>query len=281
MDLRNSQHRFRLVLGFLFFTFCICLIWIKREIFKLSLTTANYQSPDAYLAQTLNLEAKGYIIYDLNKEKAVRTENATTIFALASLSKVIIIGAYLDYKKTHKENIDQDGYAYIQKILVESDNEAIEDLNKRFEEKNSVSLMTLAMRLGDKLGFANELNFTNPSGLDIDEVQASNFGTPRAVAATYSYLYKNYPEVFQKTKFYNSESEGETLVNTNPTAEETFGILSSKTGYTDVAGGNLAVTVTPAPGSEFLLIVFGSSKEGRFKDIQKLNTILPVILKIQ
>ena len=281
MDLRNSQHRFRLVLGFLFFIFCLCLIWINRERFRLTLATANYRSPDAHLAQTLNLEGKGYIIYDLHNQKIVRAENATSTFALASLSKVIIIGAYLDYKRSHNETIDQDGYAYIQKILVESDNEAIEDLNKRFEEKNSISLMVLTMQLGDRLGFPNELKFTNSSGLDIDEVQASNFGTPRAVAAVYGYLYKNYPEVFQKTKFDKSVSEGETLVNTNPTTEETFGILSSKTGYTDVAGGNLAVTVTPAPGSEFLLVVFGSSKEGRFKDIQKLNTILPIILKIQ
>jgi D-alanyl-D-alanine carboxypeptidase len=254
---------------------------INRERFRLSVATANYQSPDAHLSQTLDLEAKSYIIYDLNNQKIVRAENATSTFALASLSKVIIIGAYLDYKKLHNETIDTDGYAYIEKILVESDNEAIEDLNKRFEEKNGMSLMILAMQLADKLGFPNEFKFTNPSGLDIDEVQASNFGTPRAVATVYSYLYKNYPEVFQKTKFNKSVSGGETLINTNHTIEETFGILSSKTGYTDVAGGNLAVTVTPAPGSEFLLIVFGSSKEGRFKDIQKLNTILPVILKIQ
>lgn len=281
MNLKNPHHRFQLTLGLVFFFFCLCLIWISRERFRLSLVTTQYTSPDAHLAQTLHLEAKGYIIYNLHSEKIVRAENATSTFALASLSKVIIIGAYLDYKETHNEPIDADGYAYIQKILVESDNEAIEDLNKRFAEKNNTSLMTLAMQLGDTLGFPHELTFTNASGLDMDEVQASNFGTPRAVAAVYSYLYKNYPEVFQKTKFDKSIGGGEKLVNTNPTTEETFGILSSKTGYTDVAGGNLAVTVTPAPGAEYLLIVFGSSKEGRFRDIQKLNTILPVLLKIQ
>lgn len=281
MNLKNPHHRFRLAVGLVFLLCCVCLVWINRERFRLSLETAQYKSPDAHLAQTLNLEAKGYIVYDLHNEKIVRAENATSTFALASLSKVIIIGAYLDYKKSHNEPIDTDSYAYIQKILVESDNEAIDDLNKRFEEKNNVSLMTLAVKLGDKLGFPHELTFANPSGLDIDEVQASNFGTPRAVAAVYSYLYKNYPEVFQKTKFDKSVGGNETLMNTNPTAEETFGILSSKTGYTDVAGGNLAVTVAPAPDSEFLLIVFGSSKEGRFRDIQKLNTVLPVLLKIQ
>lgn len=278
---KYPHHYFYAWLAVIVFLAFLLAVFISRERFAIFRNTENYISPDARLAQTVDLQAKGYIIYNLTDDQAVRSEATTTSFALASLSKVIIIGAYLDYKKNHNEQIDQDGYAYIQKILVESDNVAIEDLNKRFQEKNGISLMQLGMDLSSGLGYPNEIILNNPSGLDFDEVHASNFGTPRAVAKLYSYLYKNYPEVFQTTKFSKSSNGTETLTNTNQTADQTFGILSSKTGYTDVAGGNLAVTVTPAPGEEYLLVVFDSSKQGRFSDIQKLNNLLPILLKIQ
>lgn len=276
----STEKIFFITIGFFVFLILIAFLFARKAELQLFDLTKMYVSPDTRLSQTINIEAKGYVIYDLNSEKILKSENATTSFALASLSKVIIIGAYLDYKSAHNEAIDADGYAYIQKILVESDNVAIEDLNKRFVDKNGVSLIQLGMELSTRLGYPNEIILTNPSGLDIDESRASNFGTPRAVAALYSYLYKTYPNVFQKTKFAEVNNGEENLINTNKTSDQTFGILSSKTGFTDVAGGNLAVTVAPAPGSEYLLIVFKSSKQGRFADIQKLNTLLPVLLKI-
>jgi D-alanyl-D-alanine carboxypeptidase len=170
----------------------------------------------------------------------------------------------------------------VEKILVESKNEDLESLGRSFEQKFGTSLLEITRQFIKKVGVADgTMTFNNLTGLDFDEVEASNFGTALAVAQMYTYVYQNYKDVFEKTKFSNTQasSSGEILINTNPTADKTFGLVSSKTGYTDLAGGNLSVLVSPAPGSEYLLIVFGSTKSGRFEDIRKLNAILPKLLE--
>jgi D-alanyl-D-alanine carboxypeptidase len=48
------------------------------------------------------------------------------------------------------------------------------------------------------------------------------------------------------------------------------GIAASKTGYTDLAGGNLAVIFEIAPMHPIAISVLGSSTAGRFADVRKL-----------
>ena len=64
------------------------------------------------------------------------------------------------------------------------------------------------------------------------------------------------------------------IPNTNQSIEELFGAEGSKTGFTDIAGGNLGVIVDITVGHPVVLVVLGSSREGRFKDIATLYTAL-------
>jgi D-alanyl-D-alanine carboxypeptidase len=58
--------------------------------------------------------------------------------------------------------------------------------------------------------------------------------------------------------------------NTNIIAKTVPGLLASKTGYTDLAGGNLAIAFDAGLAHPVIVVVLGSSQEGRFTDVEKL-----------
>jgi D-alanyl-D-alanine carboxypeptidase len=69
------------------------------------------------------------------------------------------------------------------------------------------------------------------------------------------------------------------LPNTNQDINSYFGAEVSKTGYTDDAGGNLAVIVDVTLGHPVAIVVLGSTREGRFADVKKLYNALLHSLK--
>jgi D-alanyl-D-alanine carboxypeptidase len=58
--------------------------------------------------------------------------------------------------------------------------------------------------------------------------------------------------------------------NTNEALEHLPGLIASKTGYTDLAGGNLAIVFDKGIGHHFVAVVLGSSRQGRFSDMRAL-----------
>jgi D-alanyl-D-alanine carboxypeptidase len=47
-------------------------------------------------------------------------------------------------------------------------------------------------------------------------------------------------------------------------------LIASKTGFTDLAGGNLAVIFDAGFEYPIIVVVLGSSQTGRFTDVEKL-----------
>ncbi len=58
--------------------------------------------------------------------------------------------------------------------------------------------------------------------------------------------------------------------NTNHEVATTEGILLSKTGYTDLAGGNLVVVFDASIEHPIAVVVLGSTEKDRFTDVDKL-----------
>jgi D-alanyl-D-alanine carboxypeptidase len=48
------------------------------------------------------------------------------------------------------------------------------------------------------------------------------------------------------------------------------GLLLSKTGYTDLAGGNLVIVFDVGIGHPVAIVVLGSTRDARFTDVEKL-----------
>jgi D-alanyl-D-alanine carboxypeptidase (penicillin-binding protein 5/6) len=117
--------------------------------------------------------------------------------------------------------------------------------------------------------------FSNESGLDIDSLTGGAYGSARDMGMLFEYVFKKHPELFTPTTYAKLDVSSENnivhhVVNTNAGVEHIAGFIGSKTGYTDLAGGNLVVVVDIGIDHPIVIAVLGSTRDGRFTDVAKL-----------
>jgi D-alanyl-D-alanine carboxypeptidase (penicillin-binding protein 5/6) len=121
----------------------------------------------------------------------------------------------------------------------------------------------------------NDTAFTNPTGLDEVGGSYGGEGTASDMAKITAYAWEYFPEILTDSaelqRTYISE-DGFTheAKNTNKQVYSYTGLLGSKTGYTDYAGGNLAVVYDAGLDHPIVIVVLGSTLEGRFTDVKAL-----------
>ena len=125
-----------------------------------------------------------------------------------------------------------------------------------------------------KLGLA-QTYFLNESGLDESASISGGYGSARDIGTLLSYVLQSHPNLMEATA-YNSvsiqSSDGvHTTQNTNKALDRIPGIVASKTGFTDLAGGNLAIALEAGPLRPIIVVVLGSTEEGRFDDVANLT----------
>ncbi len=126
---------------------------------------------------------------------------------------------------------------------------------------------------------ANRLNlrnmhFNNESGLDSTANQGGSYGSARDVAKLMAYTLINHPEILKETTktktTISSLEKTREAINTNPFVDTIPGIIGSKTGFTDIAGGNLVVAFDAGFNQPVVVVVLGSTPESRFTDVDTL-----------
>jgi len=117
------------------------------------------------------------------------------------------------------------------------------------------------------------MNFHNATGLDISTTESGAYGSAEdlmniAKATIDSELWQ-FGEI---TEVQSKEGFIHPLHPTNLLKSEITGLIGGKTGFTDLAGGNLLVIVQyPYPGGHLYgIVVLGSSEKGRFEDVKKI-----------
>lgn len=140
-----------------------------------------------------------------------------------------------------------------------------------------------------------QTQFFNESGLDISGRQndliansgaqaglpaialatAGGYGSAHDVALLFAELWNTYPETIEITarkdaRIVSQDDIAHILPNTNEIVGTISGLVASKTGYTDLAGGNLAIIFDRGIGDPVVVVVLGSTYKGRFDDIEKL-----------
>lgn len=227
---------------------------------------------------TEKIQAKSYIIYDIRNQKTIRGQNASTPLPIASLTKVITVGTFLEMAKQNKIELREETKIRIKKALIQSSNQDADSLGYIYKNSFGTDLLADSNKFIESLGIV-DLKITNLTGLDNYDGTASNIGSAESIAKVFAYVYEHNRDVFEYTKFEEVEGDFGKIKNTNQGIEKTFGIIASKTGYTLEAGGNLGVIVSPEPGSSYVIVVMNSTKEGRFEDVSKIVKLLPIILK--
>lgn len=258
---------------------------------------ANLQKLDPFT--TVMLQAKAAFVWDVRKQKVLFAKNATDILPLASITKIMTADVASELlSPTTTISISKSDLA------VEGDNGLLLDERWSF---NKLLDFTLAVssndgatavanaaspnfvdRMNQKaqiLGF-NSLHFFNPTGLDETTTQSGGYGSAADIARLFSYTLENFPQVFNATKYSKFTTTSidnikHTAVNTDEEIDNIPGIIGSKTGFTDLAGGNLAVIYDASINYPVVVVVLGSTYDGRFSDVTALIQAANQTLSLQ
>ena len=259
------------------------------------------------------LASKAFAIYDVDKAEFVYKVNAEASMPLASLAKVMSAIIVLENVPVDhvfvidKESLGQIGDngllvgerwgrdELLKFSLVVSSNDAMRDIaietgaliDPTSSDPRQVFIDAMNKRAGE-LGIRGA-EFFNESGLDLEEentgdtesvepVKNGAYASARAMSKLFAYAVSTYPDIFAATSkvefLVSSKDKDHVGKNTNPLAEDIPGLAASKTGFTDISGGNLAVALKDENGSSKIVVVLGSTFDQRFSDIKALSGAL-------
>lgn len=240
----------------------------------------------------LRLSGRAAIVVDLSNGRTLYSQNADAQLPLASLTKILTIygaqGVLTSGSPVviSSSSLAQDGeygltegetfaYADIARLaLVASSNDAaaaIAEAAGAARGQSSSEFMASAVRSAG----LTHTQVSNGTGLDIDTTQAGAYGTARDIAKLVDEFLRMAPELAKATTkrsvtAHSTAGVAHSLPNTNPDVVSMPGILLSKTGYTDLAGGNLAVVFDAGIGHPVAIVVLGSTRDARFTDVENL-----------
>jgi D-alanyl-D-alanine carboxypeptidase len=247
---------------------------------------------DLSVFSNVPIEGKAYLVYDLENHAIIASRNETSVLPLASLTKVMTaVTAILHHPREtkiiiRKESLD----GGLDLGLKNNQSWTLKELLKYtlvFSSNDGAQI--IADSLGGRDVFVEQMNqdaktlglnlhFTSPAGLDLHG-NVGGTGSALDVAKLISFARILVPDIFDATTHPRATVVASTgrisgVPNTNQETENLPGIEASKTGFTDLAGGNLAVVVDLTVGHPVAIIVLGSTREGRFRDVDTLYKAL-------
>lgn len=247
--------------------------------------------------EEVKVRAKAAYVYDVKAKQVLYAKEENTPLPLASITKLMT--ALLAHELvSEKESATVSARAVSQEGssgLVEGESLTIKELNKlALISSSNDAAFALGANVGKLLGDddpsaqfvegmnirAEELNlktlnFKNTTGLDISPSEAGAVGSAKDVSLLMEYILLNYPEILDPTKLgaarvYNAEGEYHDMENTNEVLYAIPNLLGSKTGYTDLAGGNLTIVFDAGLNRPIIVTVLGSTRDERFSDVLRL-----------
>lgn len=254
------------------------------------IATTTQVAPNAFMG--INLTGQAAIVYDLTTGQTLYAENAERQLPLASLTKLLTVyagatmlgqGAQISISSTSLA-AEGDNNFYAGEIftfselarfaLVGSSNDAAEAIAEAVAARRATTLRDSLAAAAGSAGLAKTYA-VNGSGLDISTAASGGYGSARDMAVLAGALVKASPRLAEATTqgsvtIRSVAGEAHSLPNTNQGAASVPGIMLSKTGFTDLAGGNLAVVVDVGIGHPVAIVVLGSTREGRFQDVNRL-----------
>src|SRR3989344_1918920 len=245
----------------------------------------------------LSLRADAVYVWDVIGQRALYEENPDKVLPLASITKLMT--ALVAYELVPDDTpVTISRAAAAQQSggsLMAGETFAVKELADfaLISSYNSAAY-TLAGSVGELLGEgdamaqfiaamniqADELNlktleYKNPTGLDISTTEAGAVGSARDTSFLMEYILLNYPEILtptitEHTRLYNTAGDFHEAFNTNTILADIPNLLGSKTGYTDLAGGNLTIAFDAGFNRPIIVTVLGSTHSERFSDVKKI-----------
>ncbi|MDP3763417.1 MAG: hypothetical protein Q8Q92_02035 [bacterium] len=289
---------------FIILTVTLSFLFTISFIFDSRIQRKNNSVPTEIASKLLlsvSLKAKAAYVYDIRTKTILFSKNENVRLPLASLAKIMSALVAEDLSPLYGI-VTVSGEA----LQAEGDSGLYKDEQWSLENLLNFSLITssndgmraVALAVGalskadatpkeiindfvtEMNQKAQELNlkntyFWNETGLDESDVKGGAYGTVRDMSVLSEYILIHHPELFRATRqaamTLQSLNNREHLAeNTNSIIAEIPGLLASKTGFTDIAGGNLVVIFDPELGRPIIISILSSTEEGRFEDTRAL-----------
>jgi D-alanyl-D-alanine carboxypeptidase len=247
------------------------------------------------LSANISLIGKAAIVYDLTNGQTLYAQNAYTPLPLASITKLLTVYAASNVLQPNSVvtmtpfALAQDGNAadvgfrdgetfnfedIARLTLAASSNvgaEAIAEAADSAENTDTASLLSTAAQ---QAGLA-QTQALNATGLDNGATVSGSYGSAHDVAVLAGELLKKDPQIAAATtqssiSITSLEGTPHSFANTNVYLRKYPGLLLSKTGYTDRAGGNLVIVSDLGTNHPVAIVVLGATKNGRFTDVSQL-----------
>jgi D-alanyl-D-alanine carboxypeptidase len=244
----------------------------------------------------VQVRAKAAYVWDVNRGEALYAKNEDAVLPLASITKLMTsllafeLASADTTTRLSSRAARQEGSS-----LIEGEQFTLDELNRLALVSSSNSAAyelsaSVGALLGDRdpsaqfvegmnikaeeLGFKT-LSFKNPTGLDVSLTEPGAVGSAKEVSLLMESILKEYPELLEATtrggaRIYNSQGEYHDVENTNEVLYAIPNLIGSKTGYTDLAGGNLTIAFDAGMNRPVIITVLGSTREERFSDVLRL-----------
>ena len=243
----------------------------------------------------VTLTGASILVQDIVSGAILYEKNSTAELPLASLTK-IMTGMVAQEVLTPETRIrlspevlategDQGLFIYeeltvedlIDFMLVASSNDAARALGDAIEQATGETITDIMNRKAREIGLRTT-RFLNETGLDVEEaLEGGAYGSARDVGMLLEYVTETHPDLLVSTReqdlaILSSFGISHTAQNTNILVHDIPWLIGAKTGFTDLAGGNLAVVFDAGLNKPIVAVVLGSTREGRFEDMEVLVT---------
>lgn len=240
---------------------------------------------------SLNLEAKAFVVWDVINKREIFSKNSDLALPLASLTKVMTAVTVSKHLPDQEKVLIKENYLapegdsgllvgdfWNQKdlqdfTLLTSSNDGAYALAAVSEVSNEIDseeeFIQKMNELAIEMGLLNS-KFLNTHGLDKSIDRGGAYGSAKDMALLFEYAMRNIPDLLEATRYKSLTFQSNTMTyqanNTNTHVDEIPGLIASKTGFTDLAGGNLVIAFNAGLDRPIIVSVLGSSREGRFND---------------
>jgi D-alanyl-D-alanine carboxypeptidase len=241
----------------------------------------------------VRVSAKAAYVYDVRTGKPLFAKNEEVQLPLASLTKLMTALIALEQLggdaevAIGKKSIQVEGDSgfkpgerwnikkLIEYTLITSSNDGAHAIAAAAGAMGESAFAEHMSERSRALGMT-QTYFINATGLDQGNA-SGGYGSARDVATLLAHILRTHPEVLDGTTeekiALKSASKVHTAKNTNQTVGEVPGLIGSKTGFTDLAGGNLAIIFDAGLNHPVVAVVLGSTSDGRFEDILTLSAL--------
>ena len=252
---------------------------------------------------SIKINAKAAYVYDVRNQKVLFEKNSKERLPLASVTKVMTAVVASDIAPMDQiititpEAIRAEGDSGLSAgerwtlrnlldfSLTSSSNDGAKAIaiglgahtttnpNVETAENDFINSMNLK---ASELGMLNTY-FFNETGLDETNKKSGAYGSAEDMSKMFTYILRAHPNLLeatthQKLNLYSEDNKLHTAINTDKIVALIPGIKGSKTGFTDIAGGNLVIAFDPELGRPIIISVLGSTMTERFNDVSKLVT---------